>query len=176
MEITAENKCYDEMSDFHDARYVSASETAWRLFFFDRVDRNPPVVRLAVHLPNHHTVYLEEGREQEAALRPAPGTKLIECFKANEKYPSARHIRYHLFPRYFRWKKRTNSWSPRSALRRRNACSDEEACDFSGAGGNVVSVIYTVSAKEGERYFLRLLLTQGLVATWFENLRNIDGE
>ncbi|CDF38639.1 unnamed protein product [Chondrus crispus] len=160
MEITAENERYDEISNFQDARYVSASEAAWRLFSFDIVDRNPPVVRLAVHLPNHHTVYFEEGREQEAALRPATGTKLTEWFKANEKYPSARHIRYHKFPRYFTWKTRTKSWT----------------YDFSGTGANVVGRIYTVSPREGERYFLRLLLTQVPGATSFENLRNIDGE
>ncbi|CDF32173.1 unnamed protein product [Chondrus crispus] len=160
MEITAENERYDEISNFQDARYVSASEAAWRLFSFDIVDRNPPVVRLAVHLPNHHTVYFEEGREQEAALRPATGTKLTEWFKANEKYPSARHIRYHKFPKYFTWKTRTKSWT----------------YDFSGTGANVVGRIYTVSPREGERYFLRLLLTQVPGATSFENLRNIDGE
>ncbi|CDF39089.1 ATP dependant DNA helicase [Chondrus crispus] len=137
------------ISNFQDARYVSASEAAWRLFSFDIVDRNPPVVRLAVHLPNHHTVYFEEGREQEAALRPATGTKLTEWFKANEKYPSARHIRYHQFPRYF--------------------TSEEEAYDFSGTGANVVGRIYTVSPREGERYFLRHLLTQHAIRDSFRS-------
>ncbi|CDF33944.1 ATP dependant DNA helicase PIF1 [Chondrus crispus] len=160
MEITAKKECYDEISNFQDARYVSASEAAWRLFSFDIVDRNPPVVRLSVHLPNHHTFYFEEGREQEAALRPASGTKLTQWFKANEKYPSARHIRYHKFPKYFTWKTSSKSWT----------------YDYSGTGANVVGRIYTVSPREGERYFLRLLLTQVPVATSFENLRNIDGE
>ncbi|CDF41121.1 unnamed protein product [Chondrus crispus] len=144
MEITAENERYDEISNFQDPRYVSASEAAWRLFSFDIVGRNPQVVRLALHLPNHHTVYFEEGRGQEAALRPATATKLTEWFKANEKYPSARHIQYHKFPRYFTWKTRTKSWT----------------YDFSGTGASVVGRIYTVSPREGERYFLRLLLTQ----------------
>ena len=124
MQITAENEFHNEISNLQDARYVSASEAGWRLFSFDIVDRNPPVVRLAVHLPKHHTVYFEEGREQEAALRPAPGMKLTEWFKANKKYPSARHIRYHLFPRYLKWKTRTKSWSTRAALRRRKANSE----------------------------------------------------
>ncbi|CDF33636.1 partial DNA helicase [Chondrus crispus] len=176
MEITAENERYDDISNFQDARYVSALKATWKLFSFEIVDSNPPVVRLAVHLPNHHTVYFEEGREQEAALRPATGTKLTEWFKANEKYPSARHIRYHKFPRYFTWKTRTKSWSPRATLRRRNASSEKEAYDFSGTGANVVGRIYTVSPREGEHYFLRLLLTQVPGATLFENLRNIDSE
>ncbi|CDF38180.1 ATP dependant DNA helicase PIF1 [Chondrus crispus] len=99
--------------------------------------------------------------EQEAALRPASGTKLTEWFKANENYPSARHIRYHKFPKYFTWKKSSYA---------------EEAYDFRGTGANVVGRIYTVSPREGEPYFLRLLLTQVPGATSFENLRNIDGE
>ncbi|CDF77533.1 unnamed protein product [Chondrus crispus] len=126
MEITAENERYDEISNFQDARYVSASEAAWGLFSFDIVDRNHPVVRLAVHLPNYHTVYFKEGREEEAALRPATGTKLTEWFKANEKYPSARHIRYQKFSRYFTWKTRTKSWKATSFDNLRNI--DGEQC------------------------------------------------
>ncbi|CDF39898.1 ATP dependant DNA helicase PIF1 [Chondrus crispus] len=114
MEITAKNECYDEISNFQDARY--------------------------------------------AAPRPASGPKLTQWFKANENFPSARHIRYHKFPKYFTWKKSSKSWN------------------FSGTGANVVGRIYTVSPREGERYFLGLLLTQVPGATSFENLRNIDGE
>ncbi|CDF37506.1 partial DNA helicase [Chondrus crispus] len=58
-----------------------------------------------------------------------------------------------MFPRYFTWKTRSNSWS-----------------------ANVVGRIYTVSPREGERYFLRFLLTQVPGATSFETLRNIDGD
>ena len=157
MEITAEKESYDEISNFQDARYVFASEAAWRILSFDIVDRNPPVVRLAVHLSNHYTVYFEERREQEAARRPAPSTKLTECFKANEKYPSARHVGYHLLPRYFTWKTPTKSWSPRAALRRRYASSEEETYYFSCTDANVVGRIYNVIPREGERYFLGLL-------------------
>ena len=58
IEITAQNECYDGISNFQDARYVSASETAWSLFSYDILHRNPAVVRLVVHLPNRHTVVL----------------------------------------------------------------------------------------------------------------------
>ena len=81
-----------------------------------------------------------------------------------------------MVPRYFTWKTRSKSWSPRVALRRKNANSEDEAYDSSGTSANVVIRIYTVSPKEAERYFLRLLLTQMPGETSFENLRNIDGE
>ena len=74
-----------------------------------------------------------------------------------------------MFPGYFTRKTRSKSWSLRAALRRQNASSEEEAHDLRDTGANVVGRIYTVSPREGERYFLRLILTH------FENLRNIDG-
>lgn len=78
MEITAENERYNEISNIQDARSIFASEAAWRLFYFEIVYPNPPVVRLEMHLQNHHTVYFGEGRQQDTADRPAPCTKLTE--------------------------------------------------------------------------------------------------
>ncbi len=39
----------DETRQFQGARYVSASEAAWRLFSFPMVEHMPPVKRLEVH-------------------------------------------------------------------------------------------------------------------------------
>ena len=58
MEILSENERYDDISNFEDARCVSASEAVWRVLRFDIVDHKPPVLRLDVHLENHHTVML----------------------------------------------------------------------------------------------------------------------
>ena len=96
----AESGRINEIELFQDARYVSASEAAWRILGFDIVKNYPPVVRPEVHTENHHTIYFREGQEAAAAARE-PGTKLLEWFKANAKYPCARHIRYDEFPRYF---------------------------------------------------------------------------
>lgn len=174
MEIMAENDRYDEISNFQDARYVSASEAAWRLLSFDIVDRLPPVLRLEVHLENHHTVCFEEGKERAAAAQHRPGTKLTEWFKANEKYPGAQGILYHEFPKYFTWNKSRKSWAPRAILRRRNEANEATAYEFSGNSANVVGRIYTVSPREGERYFLRLLLTHVPGATSFQHLRTVE--
>ena len=56
IQITAENRSYEEISNFQHARYVSELEAAWRLYPFDDADRNPAVIRLAMHLPYHYTV------------------------------------------------------------------------------------------------------------------------
>ncbi len=42
----------DEVQNYLDGRYVSASEACHRLFAFDLHGMHPNVYRLAVHLPN----------------------------------------------------------------------------------------------------------------------------
>jgi len=42
----------DEVQNYLDGRYVSASKACHRLFAFDLHDMHPNVFRLAVHLPN----------------------------------------------------------------------------------------------------------------------------
>jgi len=42
----------DEVQNYLDGRYVSASEACHRLFAFDLHGMHPNVYRLAIHLPN----------------------------------------------------------------------------------------------------------------------------
>ncbi len=102
MEIVEENGRYSDIEQFQDARYVSASEAAWRILAFDIVDNHPPVYRLKVHTEGHHTAYFREREETPAALKE-PQTKLTEWYKANTKYPGSNHLRYDEFPRFFTW-------------------------------------------------------------------------
>jgi hypothetical protein len=48
----------DEIKEYLEGRYVSASEASWRLFSFRMHDETPSVTRLAVHeLGMHMVVY-----------------------------------------------------------------------------------------------------------------------
>ena len=153
------------------------------------MERDPPVVRLDVHLEGHHIVYFHEGEPEAAAARSRAGTKLTEWFAANEKYTNARHIRYDDFPRYFTWNKAQRKWTPRATYRLRtpgaaaaaassstSAPPSEHQYDFTRPGSNVVSRLYTISPREGERYFLRMLLLHVPGATSYQSLRTVDGE
>jgi hypothetical protein len=51
----------DEVQNYLDGRYVSASEACHQFFAFDSHDMHPNVCRLAVHLPNEQTTYFPEG-------------------------------------------------------------------------------------------------------------------
>ncbi len=63
MEIVEESGRYNEIEQFQDARYVSASESAWRILAFDIVENDPSVCRLEMHTEGHHTVYVQEGED-----------------------------------------------------------------------------------------------------------------
>ena len=56
----------DEIRYYQDARHISASEAAWRLFSFPILEHEPSVERLEVHLEGHHTVYYKEGEHESA--------------------------------------------------------------------------------------------------------------
>jgi hypothetical protein len=51
----------DEVQNYLDGQYVSASEACHWLFAFDLHDMHPNVYPLAVHLPNEQTSYFPEG-------------------------------------------------------------------------------------------------------------------
>ena len=44
-----------------DARYISASESIWRIFHYRMHNHTPNVQRLAVHLPNQQSVTFQDG-------------------------------------------------------------------------------------------------------------------
>ncbi len=102
MEIVEDSGRYNEIEQFQSARYVSASEAAWRILACDIIDNDPPVYRLEVRTEEHHTVYFREGEGMPAALRE-PQTELTVWFKAKTKYRRANHLRYDDFPLFLTW-------------------------------------------------------------------------
>ena len=50
----------DEVKNFLDARYVSASEACWRLLGYPMHKEFPSCQRLDVHLPNDQRIYYSE--------------------------------------------------------------------------------------------------------------------
>lgn len=122
----------------------------WRLFHFELFNRTPAIQRLALHLPNQHTiVYSEERAEQ--ALNKSKNTTLTAWFVANQIYPEARAILYHNFPEFFTWNPSSSSWTPRKS-------------------GFVIGRLYSANPAEGERYYLRILLHHLAGLTSFDDI------
>jgi hypothetical protein len=100
-EEAGHNEQVDEIKQYLDARYVSTSEGAWRLFKTPMHDRSPAIERLPVHLPNQQlAIYRDTDNIQEIANRvAAKKTPLTEWFEANLKYPDlAKALTYAEFP------------------------------------------------------------------------------
>ncbi len=118
------------------------------------------------------------------ALRE-PQTKLAELFKANTKYPGAIYLRYDEFPRFFTWVRSDTLWKRRAKFRRRGTRGAGPSSagtavlsdyNFEGSGETIIGGMYTVSPREGERYFLRLLFLHVTGAKSFVDMRTVYGE
>jgi len=154
----------DEIAAHLDARYVAAPEATWRIFRYPLHDQSHSVVRLPVHLPREQVIQFEVGREAEAyrdAL--AKRTKLEAYFDLNRlRYlqgpggsdASKGPLLYQDVPLHYIW--RDGAWHERQR---------------SGFTDRVIGRVYAASAKEGERYYLRVLLQHICDATRFEDLK-----
>lgn len=76
---------FNEIQQYTDTRYVSASEALWRLYSFSLFHRSPAVQLLLLHLPNQQAVYYNENEDlqtiaQRTVDRP---TTLLAFFDLN---------------------------------------------------------------------------------------------
>ncbi|XP_065315484.1 uncharacterized protein LOC135924355 [Gordionus sp. m RMFG-2023] len=147
---------HDEIRMHINARYVSACEAMWRLLENRMHDRSHGINRLAIHLPFHQPVYFIEGQERQALEKSASkNTTLTAWFELNKNDVNAHQYLYVTIPYHYTFS--ANKWK----LRQRQ--------------NNIISRMYTVDPKSGERFFLRLLLLHVVGATSFEYLRTVNG-
>ncbi|KMQ87777.1 hypothetical protein RF55_12854 [Lasius niger] len=149
----------DEVNSFLDARYVSAPEAMWRLNGYDLFMKSHTVIRLAVHLPNRQMVYFRAGNEEQAAERELNrDTMLTAWFKLNQTDENAVQFLYTDIPYHYVYDKKETKWKPRKK-----------------GSEKIISRLYTVSIKDIERFYLRLLLLHVAGAKSFEDLKNVNG-
>ncbi len=149
----------DEITNYLNARYVSASEACWRLFNFGLQKRSHKVERLPVHLPNQQSVIFQENENVHEVLEKSSHTKLTRYFEMcanNQDDLIINNLRYVDFPKHFIWK--NGNWHQRKR-----------------GGEKVVSRLYMCSPHDKERFYLRLLLTKIHGATSYEAVRTING-
>ena len=150
---------HDEVKTFLDARYVSAPEATWRLCAFPMHSQSHSIIRLPVHLPNNQRVYFREGGEAAAVERAENNaTMLTACFDLNQRDEHARQFLYCNLPYHYVFQKKDKKW----VARQRGA-------------EKVVSRMYNANIREGERYFLRVLLLNVPGALSFEDLKTFEG-
>ena len=84
----------DEVANYLEARYISATESCYRIFAFELHANMPHVMRLALHLGNQQSVVFSATADLEDILSKQRHTTLTGWFVANSKFPNARAITY----------------------------------------------------------------------------------
>jgi len=168
-----ESVCIDEIKIYQNARFISPPEGIWKMFKFPLQYHKPSMVRLPVHLQDRQMVSFDPQADKRAIqtlLATSRRTKLTAWFELNqteenlsetdlEYGPPARELRYIDLPHYYAWKAKSKRWERRKTVEKWPA----------------LGRIYICHPKEGERFFLRLLLFHLRGAQSFEMIYHFDG-
>ena len=175
---------HDEVKRYIYSRYVSDCEAFWRIFGFSLHEEFPNVYRLAVHLEGEESLIWNEDEVpnlEQLAKRPPASTltkwfsynryiylninkafsfqyRLLILWMVKRNNEDGRHLLYSEFPRWYTWNKSERTWKKR--------CRGETG---------TIGRIYNVSPKEGERYYLRILLNHVPGCQSFNDLKTVDG-
>jgi hypothetical protein len=155
---TLEVQQRNEVSEFRDSRYITASEATWRLFELPIHHQEPPVMSLQVHLSGQHMVVFKPNKPIETVRSHAEQerTMLTAFFEANRNNAFARQYTYQEMPQHFVWDRAKKEWK----IRQR---------------GSTIGHIYFVSPTASERFYLRTLLTTVKGPMSWEDLRTFNG-
>ena len=139
----------DEISEYQNARYISSNEAVWRILEFPIHERFPAVQQLAVHLENGQRIYFTEDTARDQASSDPPKTTLTEFFSLCQVDNFARTLLYVDIPEYYTWNNK--SWQRR-----------KQGIEVAGYPGvkqaQALGRVYTISPRQGECFYLRLLL------------------
>lgn len=157
--VSHEKEPIDEIKRFYDCRYLSPSESAWRIFKFDIHQKFPAVIRLSIHLENQQPVTFKDNSSIENIVnyREMIDTMFLAWFKANEIYEEGRGLTYAEFPSKFVYLPNKQLWQPRKQ------------------GFSIGRLTY-VPVGAGELYYLRVLLTMQRGCTSYQSIKTVNGK
>jgi len=149
----------DEITRHLNGRYISPNQAAWNLFEFRSHTEDPSITRLIVHLPDEQPVYFPEDAtaEQIQIILNEAETTLTAWFRYNQQHPDGRALLYQEFPAHYVYqpKRGQRRWTPRQR-------------------GTAIGRMYHSTPVQGEKHYLRLLLTAVRGAQSFDDIRTVD--
>ena len=158
--VEIESNDQDEINRFVNARTIDPHDAVWRIFGYKVQDRFPAVYQLAIHLEGQQNVVFRQGEEVSAVERQKE-TTLTAFFKFNQEEPTARSILYQDFPKHCTYSAGSWKW-------RKTQPSDTEM-------PRTIGRINAVTPVQGERYFLKLLLSHMIGVKSYDELKIYEG-
>ena len=162
-EPTVKKNEKDEIKNFQDARYVSASESCWRIFNFTTNSQNPHTVRLPVHLEDQQLIIFSDEDKLDDLANNRVETQLTHFLKLNETNEDVRELYYYQMPLHYVWNKKKNLWTKRKQYNL--ICAVTLFFGFitilillRKKTTNVIGRMYFVHPGDNERFSLRMLL------------------
>ncbi|XP_018359962.1 PREDICTED: uncharacterized protein LOC108759143 [Trachymyrmex cornetzi] len=156
---------HNEIRDFIEARYVGPVEACWRILNKPLQEKSHAIFRLQVHLPNEHSVIIDENVNNDA-IRSAVErvTMLLDYFELNARDNEAKQYFYSDIPSHYVFKKVTINGK---TINRWEKCQRYFNC---------IGRMYSVSPSQMELFHLRILLLHVKGAKNFEELRTLNNE
>nr|XP_027102440.1 uncharacterized protein LOC113723649 [Coffea arabica] len=150
----------DEIQQYQAARWVSPPEAVWRLFRFSIDEIKPAIIHLQLHLPNFQPIHFKKHENLNNIVKNPRNRKttLTEFFYMNRMDSVAQELNctYAQFPDHFVWLADEKRWKIRDK-------------------GDSIDRINIAHPSEGERYYLRLLLSKVRAPKSFEDLMTHNG-
>ncbi|XP_016178806.1 uncharacterized protein LOC107621286 [Arachis ipaensis] len=140
----------DEIKQYYDCRYLSPSESMWRILAYDIHHRWPSVQRLTFHLPNQqHVVFDDADITTHVYLR---NKDLLTMFTgwmmANRWFPDGRSLTYVEYLEKFVYCSNSREWKPRQR-------------------GFSIGRLSFAHPTSGELFYMRMLLNEACSAMGF---------
>jgi hypothetical protein len=110
-----DDDCVDEIQQYYDYRYLSSSESVWRIFAFDIYHRWPSVQRLTFHLEGDKRVVFNDDADLDYVLlrNIDKNTMFLAWMEQNREYDVGRSPTYIQFPGMFTYDSNEGRWHPR---------------------------------------------------------------
>jgi hypothetical protein len=152
----------DEISQFINARTIDPYDAHWRIQGYKVQEREPAVMKLAIHTEDQQNVCFREGHAEQAVENIKP-TTLMAYFKLNQEDIQAQCIKYQDIPEYYTWDTSNHKWN-----KRKRQPKDMEVPRTIGRVSNVLPI-------QGEKFYLRMLLNHRTGATSFSDMKVLNG-
>ena len=162
-------KATDEIKSYINGRYISGSESDWKIRQFPIAYMHPSVQMLAFHLPEEQQIVFKEGDDLKKKAKAAEKTMLTEFFKLNQTDEKANGLLYTEILKHYTWNETKKIFKARVKRENRDANSSTKSDTI----GRMASIPLNAFTKE--KFHLRMLLHHVRGPKSFEELRSYEG-